>query len=186
MSDSWIARKLDAQFDGRYLISSFLMTSTMKSEPAVPPIRAMSFGVPVSAAIVCAVGGSDEGKRTGAVPAAAVAACGVTVLAAPASATPVRNLRRSTLTLETFRPLLLDIFVPLVSRFISSRLRAIDRGNHIPWPAAVPAPSCPHRMPPPYARVFRQEEQRFDSARLPGAHFSAIHPPWRYPQPSWC
>src|SRR6266436_6022250 len=31
-----MARKLEAQFDGTYLISSVLMTSTMKSEPAPP------------------------------------------------------------------------------------------------------------------------------------------------------
>src|SRR5262245_53382231 len=92
-------RKLEAQFDGRYLMSSVLMTSTMKSDPAVPPIRLRSFcGVPVSAAMVHAVGGSAEGTRAVAVPAvdAASAACGVTAPAAPATATPFRNLRRST------------------------------------------------------------------------------------------
>src|SRR3954463_3569434 len=39
MSDSWIALKLDAQFDGTYLMPSVLMTSTMKSEPGTPPMR---------------------------------------------------------------------------------------------------------------------------------------------------
>ena len=34
-----MARKLEAQFDGQYLMSSVLMTSTMKSEPGTPPIR---------------------------------------------------------------------------------------------------------------------------------------------------
>src|SRR5215207_10896318 len=93
-------RKLEAQFDGRYLMSSVLMTSTMKSEPATPPIRLRSFcGVPVSAAIVQAVGGSADGMRAVAAPAAGVApaACGVTApAAAPATATPFRKLRRST------------------------------------------------------------------------------------------
>ena len=42
------------------------MTSTMKSEPATPPIRVASLcGVPVSAAIVCAVGGSADGSARG-------------------------------------------------------------------------------------------------------------------------
>src|SRR5271166_6017393 len=49
MSDSCSARKLEAGFDGRYLMSSVLMTSTMKSEPATPPMRGNSFGVAVSA-----------------------------------------------------------------------------------------------------------------------------------------
>ena len=54
-------RKLEAQFDGRYLMSSVLMTSTMKSEPAGPPMRLRSFcGVPGSAARVHAGGGSAE------------------------------------------------------------------------------------------------------------------------------
>src|SRR5262245_11486321 len=95
-------RKLEAGFDGRYLISSVLMTSTMKSEPATPPIRApaTSFGVPVSAAATCIDGGSADGSRAGgAVVAEVVAASatgGVTVVAAPATATPARNLRRLT------------------------------------------------------------------------------------------
>src|SRR5258708_40059072 len=93
-------RKLEAQFDGRYLMSSVLMTSTMKSEPGTPPIRFISFpGVPVSAAMVQAVGGSAEGRRAAAAPEAgvALAARGVTApAAAPAIATPLRKLRRST------------------------------------------------------------------------------------------
>src|SRR6476659_1861610 len=98
-------RKLEAQFDGRYLMSSVLMTSTMKSEPATPPIRAASFGgVPVSTATVQAVGGKADGTRAAVAPAAPVAfaACGATALAAPATATPVRNLRRSTFGPESF------------------------------------------------------------------------------------
>src|SRR5215475_2588438 len=103
-----MARKLDAGFDGRYLISRVLMTSTMKSEPGTPPIRGSSFGVAVSAIATCMVGGSAEGRRGGTlagVPAvvAAFAAGGVTALAAPATATPARNLRRLTSGRGCFR-----------------------------------------------------------------------------------
>src|SRR5216684_4825813 len=93
-----MARKLEAGLDGRYLMSSVLMTSTMKSDPATPPIRDSSCGVPVSAAATCMVGGSAEG-RAGLAPVAVVApfaAGGVTAVAAPATATPARNLRRLT------------------------------------------------------------------------------------------
>src|SRR5882757_4488838 len=87
-------------------MSSVLMTSTMKSDPATPPIRFRSAcGTLVSAAMVCVVGGSTEGRRAGAAPATvALAACGAMVPAAPATATPVRNLRRSTLGPESFVP----------------------------------------------------------------------------------
>src|SRR5882757_7661550 len=60
-----MARKLEAGFAGRYLMSSVLITSTMKSEPATPPIRGNSFGVPVSAAATCIEGGSAEGRGAG-------------------------------------------------------------------------------------------------------------------------
>src|SRR5882757_1189244 len=85
-------------------MSSVLMTSTMKSDPATPPIRFSSAcGTLVSAAMVCVVGGSTEGRRAGAAPAmVALAACGAIVPAAPATATPVRNLRRSTFGPESF------------------------------------------------------------------------------------
>src|SRR2546421_12673628 len=79
----------------------------MKSEPGTPPIRGSSFGVPVSAAATCMVGGSAEGRRAGAaaVDVAGVApfATGATVVAAPATATPARNLRRLTSGRESFR-----------------------------------------------------------------------------------
>src|SRR5262249_23229465 len=91
-------RKLEAGLDGRYLISGVLMTSTVKAGPAVPPIRGNSGGVPVSAATIRMVGGSAEGRAEvapGAL-AAPLAAGGVTALAAPATATPARNLRRLT------------------------------------------------------------------------------------------
>src|SRR6516165_5825786 len=107
ISDSWMARKLEAGLDGRYLISRVLMTSTMKSEPGTPPMRGSSFGVAVSATATRMVGGSAEGRRGGAlaVPAvvAALAAGGVTALAAPATATPARNLRRLTSGRGCFR-----------------------------------------------------------------------------------
>src|SRR5262245_52684011 len=103
-----MARKLEAQFDGAYLMSSVLMTSTMKSEPGTPLIRDCSFGgVPVSAAATCMLGGSAEGRRAGAASGAiagvAPFATGATVVAAPATATPARNLRRLTSGRGSFR-----------------------------------------------------------------------------------
>ena len=84
------------------------MTSTMKSEPGTPPIRDDSFGVPVSAAATCIVGGSAEGRGAGAAPGevagvAPFATGGVTAVAAPATATPARNLRRLTSGRGSFR-----------------------------------------------------------------------------------
>src|SRR5262245_22390144 len=99
-----MARKLDAQFDGQYLMSSVLMTSIMKSEPGTPPMRdaVNSFGVWVSAAATCMLGGSADGTR-GADAALGDIACvaafatgGVTAVAAPATVTPAKNLRRLT------------------------------------------------------------------------------------------
>src|SRR5262245_22689478 len=78
---------------------SVLMTSTMKSEPGTPPIRDAdnSFGIPLSAAATWAEGGSAEGARAGAlVEAVGAALAGGAALAAPATATPARNLRRLT------------------------------------------------------------------------------------------
>src|SRR5215472_7381729 len=103
-----MARKLDAGLDGRYLMSRVLMTSTIKSEPGTPPMRGSSFGVAVSATATCMVGGSAEGRRGGALAGvlavvAAPVAGGVTALAAPATATPARNLRRLTSGRECFR-----------------------------------------------------------------------------------
>ena len=66
----------------------------------MPPIRDTSTcNVPLSAAIACAVGGSAVGRCAGAASAAVVALanCGLTVPAAPATATPFKNFRRSTL-----------------------------------------------------------------------------------------
>src|SRR5271165_82965 len=108
MSDSCRPRKLDAGFAGRYLISSVLMTSTMKSDPGTPLIRDNSFGVAVSATATCMVGGSADGRR-GALAldcvacVAARAAGNGTVVAAPATATPARNPRRLTSGRASFR-----------------------------------------------------------------------------------
>src|SRR3954464_8582930 len=97
MSDSWIALKLEAQFAGRDLMPSVLITSTMKSDPGTPPMREpapFSPGLAVSAAATCALGGRAEGRRSGA--AGGVAGKGgVTAPAAVVAMTPVRNLRRS-------------------------------------------------------------------------------------------
>ena len=70
----------------------------MKSEPATPPMRDKSFGVPVSAAATRMLGGRAEGGRgaeEGESCVVARAASG-TVLAVPATATLARNLRRFT------------------------------------------------------------------------------------------
>src|SRR5262252_4767008 len=108
MSDSWMARYEEAQFAGRYLMSSVLMTSTMKSEPGTPPILLVAtVGVPVSAAAICIVGGSAEGARGAG---SAALAAGVTALVAPAATTPARNLRRSGLVSMRSSPLKLREF----------------------------------------------------------------------------
>src|SRR5262249_3487002 len=79
-------------------MSSVLMTSTMKSDPAGALLTGKAGGVPVSAAATWAFGGRADGRRggasTGACDGAGGAAAGVTVVAAPATATPARNLRR--------------------------------------------------------------------------------------------
>src|SRR5882672_605399 len=87
-----MARKLDAQFEGRYLMSSVLMTSTMKSEPGMPLTLASSRGVPVSAAATFAEGGSADGARGSGLSAAPAGRGAIAV--APAAITPVRNCRR--------------------------------------------------------------------------------------------
>src|SRR5882724_5446266 len=100
MSDSCSARKLDAGLQGRYLMSSVLMTSTMKSEPGLPPsCRLISCGVPVSAAATAAFGRSADGRGLGvavgeSADVAAFTSLGAdAVTAAPATATPAKNLR---------------------------------------------------------------------------------------------
>jgi hypothetical protein len=99
---------------GQYLMSSVLITSTMKSEPATPPIRGSSFGVAVSAAATCILGGSADGRRGGSAfgkvaGVAPFATGGVTAVAAPATATPARNLRRFTSGRGSFRAMELSL-----------------------------------------------------------------------------
>src|SRR6266850_1497217 len=89
-----MARLLEAQFAGRYLMSSVLITSTMKSDPGVPLTRASSRGVPVSASAALPEGGSAEGAL-GACATRSAERAGAIAVAAPAATTPVRNLRRS-------------------------------------------------------------------------------------------
>src|SRR5262245_12710358 len=98
------------------------MTSTMKSEPGTPPMREVdsSFGVPLSAAAICIVGGSAEGRRGAALVDAVVAACaGDTAVAAPATAAHARNLRRLTSGCGYFRAM----------GFLHSLLCAAARGQ---------------------------------------------------------
>src|SRR5438094_4294834 len=100
-------------------MSSVLMTSTMKSEPGVPPMRDVdnSFGVPLSAAATCAVGGSAEGIRAGTLVEAVVAAlAGGVALAALATATPARNLRRLTAACGCLR--LINVLPYQARRFV--------------------------------------------------------------------
>jgi hypothetical protein len=71
-------------------------------------MRGNSFGVPVSAAATCIEGGSADGRGAGAalgdaVEVAALATGGVAAVAAPATATPARNLRRLTSGRWSFR-----------------------------------------------------------------------------------
>src|ERR1700691_1290479 len=90
-------RTLDAGLAGRYLMSSVLMTSTMRSEPGLPSLLAGISGAPVSAAATCALGGSADGRRGSGCTAAGVAAAaatGGTVPAAAATAAAARNFRR--------------------------------------------------------------------------------------------
>src|SRR6266511_1038381 len=134
-------RKLEAGLDGRYLISRVLMTSTMKSEPGTPPMRELdsSFGVPLSAAAICIVGGSAEGRRGAALVDAVVAACaGGTAVAAPATATPARNLRRLTSGCGCFRLIKL---LPC-----HARRSAVDAGS--PHGRYYPHGDTPESFPP--------------------------------------
>src|SRR3954468_1977578 len=70
-------------------------TSTMKSEPGMPPMRfaGISPGACVSSAATWVVGGRTEGgfSATG----ASALRAGAAAMAAPVASTPVRNLRRS-------------------------------------------------------------------------------------------
>src|ERR1700722_85527 len=95
-------RKLEAGLHGRYLMSSDLITSTMKSEPAAPSFAPAgnARGVPTSAAAPMAGARAADGRRCAAAGSGGVAASALAgappVAAAPATAAPVRNLRRLT------------------------------------------------------------------------------------------
>src|SRR3954462_12782057 len=109
-----MARKLEAQFEGQYLMSSVLITSTRKSEPATPPTRGNSFGVAVSAAATCILGGSADGRRGGSAfgkvaGAAPSAPGGGPAGGAPPPPTPARNLRRFTSGRGSFRAMELSL-----------------------------------------------------------------------------
>src|SRR5690348_2231077 len=110
MSDSCSPRKLEAQFDGRYLMPSDLITSTMKSEPGTPWMRdcASAAGTSLSACAAFAEGGTAEGFRGDF---SWATAAGVRAVAAPAAIAPVRNLRRPAFGPERF-----------VARFIAMRV----------------------------------------------------------------
>src|SRR6185503_6318939 len=87
-----------------------LMTSTMKSDPSGACARGSDGGVAVSTAATCADGRSADGiARPGPVGDVAGAAAwaisgdGETAVAAPATATPARKLRRFTWGRGSFR-----------------------------------------------------------------------------------
>src|ERR1700704_3587608 len=89
-------------------MSSVLMTSTMKSDPGRPLSRLISGGVPVSAAAMAALGRSAEGRGLTAAGASTEVTAlapldGGTALAAPATATPAKNLRRLNLGRDSSR-----------------------------------------------------------------------------------
>src|SRR5262249_59977228 len=114
-------------------MSGVLMTSTMKSDPAGLLAGGRAGGTPVSAAATGAEGGSAEGRGGAPVAdvadVAALAAAGAT---APATATPARNLRRS--TFESSR----DIVTPF--RLIGRRSSAASGQNVAP--RIAPIHSC--------------------------------------------
>src|SRR5262245_43868526 len=79
-------------------MSSDLITSTMKSEPGMPAGFAEICGVPVSAAATAAEGRNADGRGAfSMIGEVAALAPSEVALAAPANATPARNLRRSIL-----------------------------------------------------------------------------------------
>src|SRR5262245_15350664 len=97
MRDSCNPRKLCAGLLGTYSIPNDLITSTMKSELGIPAAGTVTFGVPLSAAATAAVGRTAEGRRMSAFTSdeAAVAAFTCSgALVVPATAKPVRKLRR--------------------------------------------------------------------------------------------
>src|SRR5579871_4961223 len=116
MSDSWMPRKLEAQFDGRYLMSSVLITSTMKSDPATPLMRdcAAAAGISISTAATCALGGTAEGAR-GTSGARAARAAGASAPAALAATAPVRNFRRAGFNRESLLAIVTSVSLGIVA-----------------------------------------------------------------------
>src|SRR5262249_5090727 len=111
-------------------MSSVLMTSTMKSDPAGPLACGSVGGTPVSAAATAAEGGSADGRGSAAPGTAAEVAAApggvATALAAPATATPARNLRRFTFGCPSLRAMslpFLQIATPCAQRH--DRFRAV-------------------------------------------------------------
>src|SRR6516225_142 len=107
---------------------SVLITSTMKSDPSGPWALGNSFGMPVSAAAMRALGRTADGSRAGASPpsatgavAAVAAFCGDTAVAAPATATPAMKLRRLTFGPDPFFPLPLRAIISSWGRARSMR-----------------------------------------------------------------
>jgi len=74
----------------------------MKSEPSAACARGSCLGIAVSAAVICADGGNLDDRWSG-IGAAIGPFCSVTAVAAPATATPARNFRRSTFIREFLR-----------------------------------------------------------------------------------
>src|SRR5690242_6085907 len=68
----------------------------MKSEAGLPCACFGASGVPISALATAALGRSAEGRDGGVAAGVSFACTGATALAAPATATPVRKLRRLT------------------------------------------------------------------------------------------
>src|SRR3954470_22671275 len=88
-------------------MSSDLITSTMKSEPARPAIGFTSLVTLASSAIWCAVGRNARGVFAGLAGGDAASATLVAVVGrAPAPATPFKNLRRLTSGRRFFRAII--------------------------------------------------------------------------------
>src|SRR5262245_26514822 len=99
MIDSWMPRQLEAGLVAMYSSLSDRNTSTMKSDPGRPAAWVSAAGAADSAAATTADGRRADGRgKAGGTPTLVAArASGATAPAAPATATLVKNLRRSTL-----------------------------------------------------------------------------------------
>src|SRR5882757_9338262 len=104
-------RQEEAGFENTYSMSSERSTSTMKSDPAGPPSVP---GLAVTVPAISASAAAEEGRLTKAADGAASAARAPLTpgiaLAAPATAAPARNLRRSTPVPVVLR--VMDFFLP--------------------------------------------------------------------------